>query len=141
MARSNSKIWFAIGLAAVAAVVSVPIWGMGAAVFVDSDRTVLSRVLSQDHTHVAQLERLVVGGAPSIVVTVRPVWLPSWYLLECVAASHYQETTARVAWVSNRSLTVTTNPAEARAWRTDGAAFHPSGCHGFSANIVGLTAP
>ena len=135
VARSKSIIWTAFGLAVAAAVVTLPIWGMGPAVFMDSDRTILSHTLSPDRRHVAQIERLVVGGVPSIVVTVRRAWMPNWYLLECVAASHYEETSARLRWHSNGSLIIAT-PTEARFWRTDGAPFHPTGCSDFSVSVV-----
>ena len=106
---------------------TLPVCGMGPAVFMDSDRTVLSRALSPDGKHVAQVERLVVGGAPSIVVTVKLAWMPNWYLLGCAAASHYEETSARLRWEFNRSLSIA-SPADARFWQTDGAPFHRAGC-------------
>lgn len=140
VARSKSVIWSAAAIGVTAAVVTFPIWAMGPAVFMDSERTILSRALSPDRTHVAQIERLVVGGVPSIIVTVRPAWVPNWYLLECVVASHYHQTSARLRWQSNRSLIVAT-PAEARSWRTDGAPFHPTGCSDFPVSIVQLAAP
>lgn len=141
MARTKLLIWSAVGLAAAAAVVTSPIWGMGPAVFLDSDRTMLSRALSPDGTHIAQTERLVVGGAPSIVVTVRPAWMPNWYLLGCAAAAHYGETSARLQWVSNRSLAVAPAAAAAPFWRTDGAPFHKSGCAAFAVTITRVPAP
>jgi hypothetical protein len=140
VARSKLIVWSAIGLAVAAAVVTLPIWGMGPAVFMDSDRTILSRALSPDGTHVAQIERLVVGGAPSIIVTVRAAWMPNWYLLGCVAGSHYGETSARLRWQSNRSLIVATR-TEARFWRTDGAPFHRTGCSNLTTSIMQLAAP
>jgi hypothetical protein len=136
--RSKLMIWSALGLAVAAAVVTLPFWGMGPAVFIDSDRTILSRALSPDRSHVAQIERLVVGGAPSIVVTVRPAWMPNWYLLGCVAASHYGQTSARLLWRSNHLLIVMPRN-EARLWRTDGAAFHRTGCSDPAVSIMQQT--
>lgn len=134
VAYSKLKIWSVIGLAVAAAVVTLPIWGMGPAVFMDSERTVLTRVLSPDRTQVAQVERLVVGGAPSIIVTVKQTWMPNWYLLGCVAVSHYGDTSARLRWQSNRSLTIATR-AEASFWRAAGAPFHLTGCSDLSTSI------
>jgi hypothetical protein len=84
-------IFGAFAVAAVFGLVTLPVWGMGVAVFLDSTRTVLDRHPSPDGARIAQVERIVVGGVPSIVVIVRSWWMPNWYLAGCVAASHYEE--------------------------------------------------
>ncbi|MEA3032084.1 MAG: hypothetical protein QOH86_100, partial [Sphingomonadales bacterium] len=71
---------------------------MAAAVFLDSRRDVLSRAVSPDGRRVAQVERLVVGGWPHIVVTLRRRWQPDWYLTSCKAASHYGDAKVQLRW-------------------------------------------
>lgn len=116
------------------ALVTLPIWGMGLAVFLDAERTVLSHQPSPDGRRVAQVERLVVGGVPSIVVIVRSWWMPDWYLTGCVAASHYQDTEARSLWKSNESLVVMTID-DVRAW-TKSAPFKGRACTQLNTSIV-----
>ena len=53
--------------------VTSPIWGMGPAVFLESERSVLSSERSPDGKRIAQVERLVVGGMPNIIVMVSPL--------------------------------------------------------------------
>jgi hypothetical protein len=107
---------------------------MGLAVFLDAERTVLSRHPSPDGKRVAQVERLVVGGVPSIVVIVRSWWIPNWYLAGCVAASHYQNTKADAVWKSNDSLAVMTMD-DVGAW-TKSAPFKGRACSQLNINIV-----
>lgn len=135
VARSQLPILPALGLTAAAALVTLPLWGMWPAAFIDSDRTILSRAISPGRTHVAQVERLVVGGVPSIIVTVRPAWMRNWYLLGCAAASHYEECSAHLRWASDHSLTVVT-PTGIRFWRTDGAPFYRNGCTNLSVTVT-----
>lgn len=111
--------------------ITFPFWGMGPAVFLDSKRTVLSSARSPDGQRTAQVERLIVGGVPNIVVTVRASWLPDWYLAGCAAISHYRDARTSVAWNSNDALTVT-HTDERRFWRTDGAPFHLGACDNLS---------
>src|SRR5439155_3315678 len=80
MTGKKSVLVLALSLTAFALVVTLPIWGMGPAVFFDSNRTIVARRPSPDGKRIAQIERLVVGGVPSIVVTVRWSWMPNWYL-------------------------------------------------------------
>ncbi|MEA3061673.1 MAG: hypothetical protein QOJ94_1454 [Sphingomonadales bacterium] len=87
-------------------VVTAPFTLMGPAVFMDSQREVLGRATSPDGRRIAQVERLVVGGAPSIVVTLRRSWQPDWYLTTCKVVSHRGETTARLRWSGDRALDV-----------------------------------
>jgi hypothetical protein len=105
------KIALVLAAAAGLAVLTIPIWGMGLAVFLDAKRTILGRLPSPDGKRIAQTERMVVGGAPSIVVIVRSWWMPNWYLSGCLAASHYQDTDARAFWKSNNLLVVQTRSA------------------------------
>lgn len=110
---------------------TLPIWGMGPAAFLDSQRAVISRVSSPDGTRVAQVERIVVGGAPSIVVMVRPRWMPDWYLAGCAAASHYQEAKAQVRWSTNDAIVVS-YAGDQMYWRTGSAPFHSAPCEGLA---------
>lgn len=86
--------------------VTLPFWGMGPAVFLDSERTVISRAKSPNGVRTAQVERIVVGGVPSIVIMVRSWWMPDWYLVGCGAASHYKDAEANIRWVSNRRIEI-----------------------------------
>ncbi|WP_448662695.1 hypothetical protein ACG3SL_18885 [Sphingomonas sp. CJ20] len=87
-------------------ILTLPYWGMGSAVFLDSERSVISRASSPDGKRIAQVERVIVGGEPSIVILVRRSWEPDWYLTGCVAASHYQDEQARIEWASNARLII-----------------------------------
>ena len=124
----------ALAVAVVLAVATLPIWGMGVAVFLDAERTILSRHPSPDGSRIAQVERLVVGGVPSLVVVVRSSWMPNWYLTGCVAASHYQDTAARPVWKSNDTLVVR-SADDARYWKKD-APFKGSACTNIKVRVV-----
>lgn len=102
-------------------------WGMGLAGFLDSDRVVISGAVSPDASRSAQVERMVVGGVPSIVVMVRSRWLPNWYLTGCAAASHYEEVEAEVRWTSNNAITVR-HSGDQRFWKVGAAPFHNGSC-------------
>lgn len=119
-------------LALVAAIIlllaiTLPFWGMAPAVFLDAERTVISHTFSPDGKRVAQVERIVVGGAPSIVVIVRPRWMPNWYLAGCAAASHYQDAEAHARWATNQAIVVT-HADDQRFWDTGSAPFHSALC-------------
>jgi hypothetical protein len=90
----------------------------GAAAYLDSDRDVIVRAVSPDGSRTAQLERLVVGGAPNMVVTLRRSWHPDWYLTSCKPVSYYGESAAVFRWTSNRALLVdaATEPGQ---WDSD----------------------
>ena len=118
-------------IAVVCGLVTLPIWGMGPAVFLDADRSTISHVPSPDGTLVAQVERIVVGGAPSIVVVVRPWWMPNWYLSGCAAASHYLDADALVAWTSENAIVVT-HTDDKRFWNIGSAPFHSTPCNDLS---------
>lgn len=122
-------------MAAIVAVVTLPIWAMGLAVFLDAKRTVLARRPSPDGRRIAQVERMVVGGVPSIVVIVRSWWVPDWYLGGCVAASHYEDIGARAVWQSNNSLVVQTRGDVSR-WRNNSAPFKGKGCSQLETDVV-----
>jgi hypothetical protein len=124
----------ALLVAAILAVGTSPIWGMGVAVFLDAERTVLARRPSPDGRRIAQVERMVVGGVPSIVVIVRSSWMPDWYLGGCVAASHYEEIGARALWTSNNSLVVRTT-GDVGEW-TKSAPFKQHRCSQFKTVVV-----
>jgi hypothetical protein len=109
------------------AIVTLPIWGMGAAVFLDSDRSILSREVSPDGSRIAQVERLVVGGVPNIVVVIRASWLPDWYLAGCAATSHYGETRAAVRWITNNEIEVSSAGGR-QFWSSNSAPFHHGAC-------------
>lgn len=119
------------GMIVVIAVVTLPFWGMGPAVFLDSKRMVISRAVSPDGKRTAQVERIVVGGVPTIVVMVRPVWMPNWYLAGCAAASHYQNAAAGVHWTSNSTIHVRHTDARLY-WNTGTAPFHNDPCENLS---------
>lgn len=78
----------------------------GAAAFLDSEREVAGRAVSPDGTWTAQLERLTVGGAPNMVVTLRRSWAPDWYLTSCKPLSYYGESAAILRWTSDSTLLV-----------------------------------
>jgi hypothetical protein len=103
--RSRATVLSIAGIVALL-ILTLPLWGMGPAVFLDSERTVISRALSPDGKRVAQVERVIVGGEPSIVILVRRSWEQDWYLTGCVAASHYQDQQARIEWASNTRLII-----------------------------------
>ncbi|MET3713303.1 hypothetical protein ABIC65_004033 [Sphingomonas trueperi] len=105
MKRSRAILLSIAGIVALL-ILTLPYWGMGPAVFLDSERSVISRSWSPDGKRVAQVERVVVGGEPSIVILVRRSWEPDWYLTGCVAASHYQDQQARIEWASNTRLII-----------------------------------
>jgi hypothetical protein len=104
---------------------------MGPAVFLDSKRTILSKAASPDGKRIAQVERIVVGGAPSIVVLVRPRWMPDWYLTGCAAASHYHDTEAHVHWTASDVILVT-HTDDQTFWDIDSAPFHSTPCEGLT---------
>ena len=99
-----------------------PAFGMGflfgAAAFLDSERHVLNRARSPDGAWVAQLERLVVGGAPNMVITLRRSWQPDWYFTSCKAISHYGDAGAVLRWAGAAELVVDAD-ASAQTWRND----------------------
>jgi hypothetical protein len=125
--RRRRKLLLVVLLSLIVAVLTLPIWGMGPAMFLDSERTILSRSVSPDRKRIAQVERLVVGGVPNIVILVRPTWMPNWYLAGCAAASHYQETKAAVRWIRADKVEVTVD-TDLGFWSTDSAPFHHGGC-------------
>lgn len=116
-----------VPLAAGLAIFTLPIWGMAPAAFLDSERTVLSRAPAPNGTRVAQVERLIVGGVPHIVVLVRANWSPDWYLAGCVAASHYRDDRVSVRWLSDAAIEVTHQDAR-RFWNLGRAPFHREPC-------------
>jgi len=109
------------------AIVTLPELGMGPAIFLDSERTVIARAVSPDGNRIGQVERIVVGGVPSIVVMVRPSWMPNWYLAGCAATSHYHETAASIRWLSNRSIEIR-HADDRLEWATGAAPFHSKSC-------------
>jgi hypothetical protein len=122
-------------VAFVVASVTIPFWGMGPAVFLDSSRTVISRIPSPDRLRSAQVERVIVGGVPSIVVMVRSWWLPDWYLVGCAAASHYEDARAQVRWTSNRAIAVT-HSDKRLYWNIGSAPFHNQPCESISVALI-----
>ena len=114
---------------------TLPFWGMGPAVFLDASRTVLSRSLSPDGKRSAQVERMIVGGVPNIVVMVRSLWLPNWYLTGCAAASHYEDVQAQVRWTSNSHLVVIHTDDQLH-WDTGSAPFHNAPCESVSVTLI-----
>jgi len=110
-----------------AAIVTLPIWTMGLAVLADSERTILSKSLSPNGKQIAQVERLVVGGVPNIVIMTRPAWAPDWYLVGCAATSHYGEALASVRWISDDLIEIAHDDQRA-SWSSDSAPFHNEPC-------------
>jgi hypothetical protein len=78
----------------------------GTAAFLDSERQVTGRARSPNGRWIAQLERLTVGGAPNMVVTLRRPWQPDWYLTSCKPVSYYGESGAVFHWTSDATLLV-----------------------------------
>jgi hypothetical protein len=113
----------------------LPVWGMGAAVFLDSRRTMVFARSSPDQRRIAQVERLVVGGVPTIVVTVRPSWRPNWYLWSCAAASHYEDTSAKIRWKSPDTLEISSG-VDPSDWLIGKAPFHNQSCKGLAVSVV-----
>lgn len=103
--------------------------------FLDADRVVISSQLSPDGHRIAQVERLVVGNVTSVVVTVRPTWMPDWYLPACAAAYHYREARVAIAWGSPESLTIRSN-AGPESWKVGIAPFHNRPCSNLSVAII-----
>ena len=124
MRRRTNPILIAV-IALLCAFGTLPFWGMGPAVFLDSQRSVISRAPSPDGKQIAQVERIVVGGVPSIVVMVRPRWMPNWYLAGCTATSHYHDAEAVVAWASSDAIVVT-HTDDPLFWNAGWAPFHKS---------------
>jgi hypothetical protein len=122
-----SRVILAALAVLVVAIVTLPFWGMGTAVFLDSERTIVSRAVSPDGKRTAQVERMVVGGVPSIVVMVRSARIPNWYLTGCVAAHHYEESAAQIRWLSNSMLEVR-HADDQRFWELGSAPFHHGHC-------------
>ena len=87
----------------------------------------MSRQPSPDGDRTAQVERIIVGGVPSVVVMVRSRWTPDWYLVGCAAASHYGDAEASVRWVSTDAITVI-HSYDSDGWRTGSAPFHSGQC-------------
>ena len=108
--------------------VTFPIWGMGSAVFLDSERSVLSSEKSPDGKRIAQVERLVVGGMPNIIVMVRPSWMPDWYLAGCSAIRHYGDARASVKWTASDQIAVAHTDGS-QFWWTSAAPFLGGSCH------------
>lgn len=108
---------------------------MGPAAFLDSSRAVISRKLSPDGARLAQIERIVVGGVPTIVVTVKSSWAPDWYLAGCAAASHYQEDKASVLWISNEALQVR-HAEDRRFWKLGSAPFLNGHCRNITVALA-----
>jgi len=125
MKRRSVAICTAIGIAGTACF-TLPIWGMAPAVFLDSQRTVIARSISPDGRRVAQVERLVVGGVPNIVVMVRSSRAPDWYLVGCAAASHHGETDAALRWTSGYTLEI--SQRDGKFWQQGYAPFHDKPC-------------
>lgn len=114
-----------IGLAV--ALVTFPVWAMGPAVFMDSERKIRSFHSSPDGNRYATVEEFTVGGVPNIVVIVRNHWLPNWYLTGCVAASHYQGANVLLEWTSNSSIALTSD-VEQQYWDAGNAPFREGKC-------------
>ena len=123
----RAKLILVAAMTILCAALTFPFWGMGPAVFLDSKRTVISRVPSPDGTRIAQVERIVVGGTPSIVVMVRSQWMPDWYLTGCAAASHYEDAEAQIRWSTNDAIAVTAT-GDQLYWDIGSAPFHNAPC-------------
>lgn len=133
--KRRRKLILIFVVAVLTAVVTIPFWGMGPAVFLDSERTVISRIVSPDGKRVAQVERIIVGGEPSIVIMVRSAWMPNWYLSGCAAASHYQDADARLRWTSNSAISIT-HTDDPIYWRIGSAPFHNEACADLQVGFV-----
>ena len=129
-----------IALSGSATVLMLPTWGMGLATFLDSERTILTRVDAPDGRLIAQVERIVVGGVPNIVVVVRPSWTPDWYLAGCAAASHYEEAPASVRWTSARTLEII-HASDDPSWRLGSAPFKHRSCGDLGVTLRPNTIP
>jgi hypothetical protein len=134
--QRRARVWIFLTIVAIA-VVTLPIWGMWPAVFLDSQRRVMSRAVSPDGKRIAQVERIVVGGVPSIVIKVRSRFMPNWYLSGCAAASHYRDATARVRWTSESVIEIRHTDAQ-RFWRLGSAPFHNGECENLVVAFIEL---
>jgi hypothetical protein len=132
--RRRTKVILISAIIFMIVFVTFPIWGMGPAVFLDSRRAVLSRAVSPDGRRIAQVERIIVGGVPSIVVMVRPSWMPNWYLAGCAAASHYQDAEAHVRWATNGAIEVRHTDSNLY-WDKGSAPFHNDTCENLIVNF------
>ena len=81
---------------------------------------------------------MTVGGVPNIVAIVRDTWMPDWYLLGCVAASHYDEAEATIEWVSDSELVLNHSGTDER-W-TSLAPFHDEGCDDITISLTPMDA-
>lgn len=124
---SKTGCWIFAGAALMIGIITIPMWGMGPAVYLDSERTIRTSKASPDRSKIATVEEIFVGGVPNIVIIVRDRWLPSWYFTGCVASSHYDDVDVSVEWVSNNSIKLLSN-AESRFWKADMAPFRNTSC-------------
>jgi hypothetical protein len=138
-AMSKIGCWIFAGAALMIAIITIPIWGMGPAVYLDSERTIRTSKASPDDSKIASVEEIVVGGVPSIVIIVRDRWLPSWYFTGCVVSSHYEDVDVSVEWVSNTTIKVLSE-AEPSYWNAGRAPFRNAPCTGISTMLISLAA-
>jgi hypothetical protein len=107
--RPSKRRWAGCGclvLLLLFAPVLLTFGAFGTAAYLDSEREVIAGAVSPDGRWIAQLERLTVGGAPNLVVTLRRSWHPNWYLTSCKSVSYYGESTVVLRWTSRRTLVV-----------------------------------
>lgn len=135
MKRPRTRKWLGCGCLLVLAIVvlTAPVTMMGPAVYLDSRREVRSELPSPDSRWIAQLERITVGGAPSMVVTVRRWWQPNWYLTSCKAVSYYGNALAQLRWLDDTHLAVAAHTGPEQwdnipPFRWQGPLKAPSGC-------------
>ena len=138
-AMSKTGCWIFAGAALMIAIITIPIWGMGPAVYLDSERTIRTSKASPDDSKIATVEEIVVGGVPSIVIIVRDRWLPSWYFTGCVASSHYEDVDVSVEWISNTAIKVLSE-AEPSYWNAGRAPFRNAPCTGISTMPIRVAA-
>jgi hypothetical protein len=123
------------GMALLFAFGTLPFWGMGPAVLLDSSRTIISKTTSPDGRRSAQVERMTVGGVPNIVVVVRSWWLPNWYITGCAAVSHYGDANAQVRWTSNKAIAVA-HAGDQLNWDIGSAPFHNAPCEDLTVTLA-----
>lgn len=125
--RRTKRFFVVAGVALVIAVVTFPLWAMGSAVYLDSQRVTRSVEASPNGSKIASVEEIVVGGVPNVVIIIRDWWIPSWYFTGCVASSHYDDVNVSLEWLSNSSIELLSN-AEPRYWNADMAPFRNAPC-------------
>lgn len=92
------------------------VWGtpFGLAYWLDSERSVVAIIRSPDGSTRAQVEHIVMGGAPLTVVTVRKWWEPNTSLNLCRLATYYADVPLSIRWRGAAQVEVAAGAAAER---------------------------